>query len=240
MATKQGFNLSGKLGKEIHYTVNGVERVRTGPEHVIQPGTDIQKAHWDSFTAIVRLSSRMSDAAKIGLAYPARRKHTYPYLLFRSINKDCFTPVGDIDYPHVIISQGTVAQVDITSVNMQTIDKSCRRAVTITFAPCLQNGNANSDDEFYLFAYCPAYCKGVLFEPVPRIAGTHTVTLPADWFLSESSIDNVEHSNNQEAGIHLYAFLRCPGPTADTPEEDRPAAKSRRGQTSSTIYIPLS
>lgn len=220
MATKHGFNLSGKLGNDIHYTVNGVERVRTRPKHVNQPGTDTQKAHWGSFLDIVRLSSRMSDAAKIGLAYPARRKHTYPYLYFRSINKDCFTPEGDIDYPHVIISHGSVARIEITSVKIQAIDKSTCRAVTITFDPYLQCINANPYDEFYLFAYCPTRCEGVLYEPVPRIAGTHTITLPAD-------------------PCHLYAFLRCPGPTADTPQNARTSAKNLRDQTSSTIYIPL-
>lgn len=240
MAIKQESILSGKLGKEVHYPVKGVERVRTSPEHVNQPGTDTQKAHWGSFVDIVRLSSRMSDAAKIGMAYPARRKKSFPYLLFRSINKDCFTPEGNIDYPRVIISLGTVARVDITSVKIQTIDESYRRAVTITFDPCLQSSNANPDDELYLFAYCPSHCEGVLYEPVPRIASTHTAILPARWFLSEPSTNTVEPSNNQEVDIHLYAFLRCPGPTADTPPNACASARNRRGQTSTTIYIPLS
>lgn len=239
MATIKGSSLSGKVGKKIHYNVNGTERVRTSPEHVNQPGTDIQRAHWGAFTDIVRLSSQMSAAHKIGLAYPARRNHTYPYLHFRSINKDCFTPDGAIDYPRVIISYGTVARVDITSVKIQTIDESYRRAVTITFDPCLQSSNANPDDELYLFAYCPSHCEGVLYEPVPRIASTHTAILPARWFLSEPSANTVEPSNNQEVDIHLYAFLRCPGPTDATPTEARSSAKNRRGQTSTTIYIPL-
>ena len=138
------------------------------------------------------------------------------------------------------ISLGTVARVDITSVKIQTIDESYRRAVTITFDPCLQSSNANPDDELYLFAYCPSHCEGVLYEPVPRIASTHTAILPAGWFLSEPSANTVEPSNNQEVDIHLYAFLRCPGPTADTPPNARASARNRRGQTSTTIYIPLS
>lgn len=162
----------------------------------------------------------MSDAAKIGLAYPARRKHTYSYLLFRSINKDCFTPEGDIDYPRVIISHGTIARVDIISVKINATDNPNHRTVTITFAPCLQSSNAIPDDELYFFAYCPTRCEGVLYEPVPRIVSAHTITLPSN-------------------SCHLYAFLRCPGPTANTPQDARAAAKNRRGQTSSTIYIPL-
>lgn len=234
MATIKGSSLSGKVGKKIHYNVNGTERVRTSPEHVNQPGTDIQRAHWGAFTDIVRLSSQMSAAHKIGLAYPARRNHTYPYLHFRSINKDCFTPDGAIDYPRVIISYGTVARVDITSVKIQTIDESYRRAVTITFDPCLQSSNANPDDELYLFAYCPACLAGTLTEPVPRIAGSHTIALPSEW----PSVAP-EHPTGHAARIHLYAFLRCPGPTDATPTEARSSAKNRRGQTSTTIYIPL-
>jgi hypothetical protein len=234
MATKKGSSLSGKLGEKIHYNVNGTERVRTSPEHVNQPGTDIQRAHWGAFTDIVRLSSQMSAAHKIGLAYPARRNHTYPYLHFRSINKDCFTPDGAIDYPRVIISYGTVAPVVVTSVEIQAPDKSDRQTVTIHFDPCLSCSNSNPDDELYLFAYCPACLAGILTEPVPRIAGSHTVTLPSEW----PSVAP-EHPTGHAAGIHLYAFLRCPGPTDATPTEARSSAKNRRGQTSITIYIPL-
>lgn len=37
----------------------------------------------------------------------------------------------------------------------------------------------------------------------------------------------------------LYPFLRCPGVTPNTPEANLRSTKNRRGQTSSTIYIPL-
>lgn len=232
MATKKGSHLSGKLGKEIHYPVNGVERVRTCPEHVNQPGTDAQKAHWGSFVDIVRLSSYMKPAHIIGLDYPARRHKTYTYLLFRSINKDCFTPDGAIDYPHIILSNGTVARVGITSVKIHSIKKTNNWIVTITFDPCLQFGHANPDDELYLYAYCPARCAGVLSNPIPRIVGTHAITIPAEWFDTQSR-------NHKELFFHLYAFLRCPGSTENTPKEARTSAKNRRDQTSPTIYIPL-
>lgn len=239
MATKQGSHLRGKLGKEIHYPVNGVERVRTSPEHINQPGTDAQKAHWGAFTDIVRLSSHMKPAHTIGLDYPARRHNTYTYLHFRSINKDCFTSDGAIDYPSVILSYGTVARVDIISVKVHAIKKTNSRVITITFDPCLQCGNANPDDELYLYAYCSACCNGVLSKPVSRIAGTHTITLPAKWFDSLPVTQTIRQSHLHAIGIHLYAFLRCPGPTKHTPEDARASAKNRRGQTSPTIYIPL-
>ena len=239
MATKNGPHLNRKISKEVHYTVNGVERVRSCPEHINQPGTDLQKAHWGSFTDIVRLSSHMTDALKIGLDYPARRRHTQPYLHFRSINKDCFTPDGAIDYPHVILSAGTVAQVGVISVKTRTIKKTNSKKITITFDPCLQCGNANPNDELYLYAYFPACCAGILSDPVPRIAGTHTITLPADWFPPAPVTRTIRQSHLHAIGVHLYAFLRCPGPTKHTPEDARASAKNRRGQTSPTIYIPL-
>ncbi len=236
MATKKGYNLSGKLGDEIHYIVNGKARVRKLPEHVNQPGTELQKAQWNSFGGISRLSSHMAAALKIGLFYPARRKKTYPHLLFRHINKACSTSDGVIDYPRVILSDGTVAQVTITSVKIRAIQKTNNRKITVTFDPCLQCGNANPDDEFYLYAYCPARRKGILFDPVPRVVGTSTIILTADCFDSQTTAS----SSNNALPIHLYAFLRCPGPTADTPSNARASARNRRGQTSTTIYIPLS
>ena len=246
MATKHGSKLSGKLGDEIHYIVKGTERVRRRPKHVNQPGTKSQKKHWGDFIDIVRLSSHMTEAYQIGLHYSASRRHTYPYLLFRSINNDCFTPDGSIDYPRVILSQGSVERVSITSVKTRTSKKTTSRTVTITFNPCLQHGNAWPDDELYLYAYCPARCEGALYEPVPRIAGKVTVLLPDEWQQATPDVTALRAkapspslSHNQTAEVHLYAFLRCPGPTADTPASARTSAENHRGQTSSTIYIPL-
>lgn len=223
MATKKGNHLSGRLGREIHYNVDGVERVRTGPKHVHQPGTDPQKAHWGSFVDIVRLSSKMADAAEIGLAHPARKK-TKPYLLFRHINKKCFTPDGQIDYPNIILSHGAISRVGFTDIrlNKRSTNGKCR--LHLSFDPCLQVGIAHPDDELYLYAFCPSLGAGLLFEPVPREAGKLTVALPADWLKAE---------------VYLYAFLRCPGVTANTPEKYKPSARNRRGQTSPTHYIPL-
>ncbi len=223
MATKHGSLFRGRIGDKVYYVVDGKQRVRSVADHVANPRTDEQQSHRDGFADIVRLSSRMADAHTLGLHYIARRKRTRPYLYFRSINKDCFTPNGQIDYPRIILSYGSVARVDITSVKTQTIKRSDTQAITITFDPCLNCGNADPDDEFYLYAYCPPLGIGTLFRPVLRKSGTITVTLPKEWLLN----------------IHLYAFLRFPGPMSSTPEDDKPSAKNRRGHTSSTIYIPL-
>lgn len=234
MATKQGSKLSGKLGEEIHYIVYDKERVRKRPDHVSNPRTELQQAHRGAFADIARLSSHMTDALNIGLHYIARRKHTQPYLHFRSVNKDCFTSDGQIDYPRVVLSHGTIARVSILSIT-----QSDNQVITIVFDPCYGCGNANPNDEFYLFAYCPALSTGHLFEPVLRNARKLTVTLPDDWLQPALDAQTISNSGNHAFDIHFYAFLRHPGITCATPESEKPSAKSRRGQTSTTIYIPF-
>jgi hypothetical protein len=245
MATKHGDLLSGRIGDKIYYAVGGKQRVRSVSAHVANPRTDVQQSHRCNFIDIVRLSSHMKEAFTIGLHYIARRKGKEPYLYFRSINNDCCTHDGQIDYPRIILSYGSVARVGITSVKTQTVKRSGNQTITVTFDPYLNFSKADPDDEFYLYAYCPILGTGTLFRPVPRKSGTITVTLPTEWSHLEASIPDAEHTNTNSLThssnntIHLYAFLRYPGPNPLIPEDEQPSTKARRDQTSPTIYIPL-
>lgn len=213
MARIKGSVESGKIGNKILYTWHGRQCERTMPTHVANPQTEAQQSHRSAFAMISRLSSYMKEAHLVGLHWLSVKEKNSTYALFKHLNKDCFTSDGDIDYPRIIVSKGSVPMVDITSA---IIDKGI---LTLTFDSRHLGGNAT--DEFYLFVYCPALCTGRLVEPVSRSAGKLTTELPSEWLKAAPNTQAITQSNNQ--AIHLYAFLR-----------------STRGRTSDTIYRKLS
>lgn len=189
MAIVEGNLLRGRLGDKI-YSIDPItkkQKVRTAPKKIRNPKSDAQLKHRNSFVDIVRLSSYMTDAHSIGLHHHAKREHLRTYADFRRLNKDCFTAEGFIDYPNITLSYGTVARVTFTSAR---IDDA--HILHLTYDPSLSLGNAQPDDSLFLFVFCPAYSKGQLFDPVPRLQGSFSVELPAEW-----PADN----------LHLYAFL---------------------------------
>ena len=218
MARKQGDAESGKLGNKIYYTWHGRQCERSMPTSVANPQTEAQQAHRSNFAMVSKLSSYMKVAHLVGLHWHAIREHNSTYAIFRNLNKDCFTPDGEINLPRVIVSRGTVEQVEITSA---TIDKN---VLTVTFDNRVYGGR--STDEFFLFVYCPALCTGRLATPVPRSSGLVTAVLPPEWLhpaeLTQANTNTLTHSRTNAFPLHLYAFLR-----------------STRGRTSDTIYIPL-
>lgn len=212
MARKQGDTESGKLGNKILYKWHGRQCERSMPTSVANPQTEAQQAHRSNFAMISKLSSYMKAAHLVGLHWQAVREHNSTYAIFRQLNKDCFTPDVEIDLARVIVSRGSVEQVEITSA---AIDKG---VLTVTFDSRVYGGKAT--DEFFLFVYCPALCIGRLAIPVPRTAGIVTAVLPDEWLNAAPNAATFPHSDNQ--GLHLYAFL-----------------KGSKGRTSDTIYFAL-
>ena len=216
MARKYGDTESGKLGNKIYYTWHGRQCERSMPTHVSNPQTAEQQSHRNAFATISKLSSYTKEAHLIGLHWLAVREHNSTYALFRKLNKDCFTPEGDIDYPHIIVSKGSVPMVAITSAGISD------GLLSVTFDSRPYGGAAT--DQLYLFVYCPALCAGRLATPVPRSAGKVTALLPDEWLQTAAASDNTNtfclapqetrsatteeqtHSHNQT--FHLYAFLR--------------------------------
>ncbi len=214
MARKYGDSESGKLGNKIYYTWYGRQCERSMPTSVANPKTEAQQAHRSNFAMISKLSSYMKEAYLVGLHWQAVREHNSTYAIFRQLNKDCFTPDGEIDLPRVIVSRGSVESVKITSATITD------GVITVTFDPRPYGGAAT--DTFYLFVYCPALCTGRLATPVPRSSGLLTAILPEEWLHpAESTQANTLPSNNTFT-LHLYAFLR-----------------STRSRTSDTIYLVL-
>lgn len=189
MATVHGNIIKGTIGDRV-YSFDPVSRqqvVRRKPKKVRNPKTEAQQAHRNAFVDIVRLSSHMTEAHRLGLRRHAQRERLRTYTYFRRVNKDCFTPDGFVDYPRVVLSYGPVGLVVVNEV---LVDAD--HVLRLTFDACLKQANALANDAFHLFVYCPARGAGILAPPVPRSAGALTFPLPSDW---------------PSDGLHLYAFL---------------------------------
>lgn len=212
MATKHGSSESGKLGDKIYYNWHGRQCERAMPTRVANPRTEAQQAHRGNFAMVSKLSSYMKGAHLVGLHWHAVREKNSTYALFRQLNKDCFTPDGEIDLARVIVSRGTVESVVITSAGIAD------GVLTVTFDGHAYGGAAT--DDFYLFVYCPALCTGRLATPVSRATGRVTAVLPEEWLNPAESTQAIPQSDSQ--AIHLYAFLR-----------------TSRGRTSDTIHLSL-
>lgn len=185
MARIQGNSETGKLGNKIYYTWHGRQCERSMPTHVANPRTEAQQAHRSNFAQISKLSSYMKEAHLVGLHGQAVREKNSTYALFKRINKDCFTPDGEIDYPRIVVSKGSVRKASIISVTVAD------GLLTVIFDGYVYGGAAT--DRLFLFVYSPALCAGFLADPIPRSAGRITVDLPTEWLGQP---------------LHLYAFLQ--------------------------------
>ena len=169
------------------------------PTSVANPRTEAQQAHRGNFGMISSFSSSMKEAHLVGLHGYAQRKKVSTHNLFIQLNKDCFTPDGDIDFPRVIVSRGSVESVKITSASIGYASTG-EPQVLVSFDGRAYGGAAT--DEFFLFVYSPALCAGRLATPVPRSSGSVSVIVPEEWL---------------DKPLHLYAFLRStPSRTSDT------------------------
>lgn len=180
MARIQGNSETGKLGNKIYYKCE-----RSMPTHVANPRTEAQQAHRSNFAQISKLSSYMKEAHLVGLHGQAVREKNSTYALFKRINKDYFTPDGEIDYPRIVVSKGSVRKASITSVTVAD------GLLTVIFDGYVYGGAAT--DMFFLFVYSSALCTGFLADPIPRSTGRITVDLPTEWLGQP---------------LHLYAFLQ--------------------------------
>lgn len=195
MAKCSGEKLSGKVGKVIHSSWNGRPYTRSMPESVANPRTEAQQSHRIAFAEISRLSSAMKEGHTKGLHWHAVRQKLNTHSVFKKLNKDCYGPDG-IDYPHILISKGSVSKVNITVAN---IDKSGN--VHVEFHdPC--PADTNIHDKFFLYVFCPDQREGHFAKPVERTVGVVDAQIPESW---------------QGHPLHLYAFMKeAKGKTSDT------------------------
>ncbi|MBQ3850622.1 MAG: hypothetical protein II751_00740 [Bacteroidales bacterium] len=199
MATQENNLVRGSIGGWI-YSVDPVTKkqvIRRKPKKVRNPQTPAQESHRAAFIDIVRLSSRMTEAHLIGLHRHAQRMKLRTYADFRHLNRDCFIPDGQIDYPRVVLSRGPVAPVFVRQLQLGDDGR-----LLLAFEPCLGQPDAAPDDELYLFVYDAASGAAFLAPPVRRSAGALDLRLPDEC---------------AGARRHIYAFLRDrKGRTSDT------------------------
>lgn len=185
MAVYRGEKKRGKLGDEIYSSWNGRDYVRRRPVSVANPQTEAQQSHRNAFAEISRLSSAMKKAHNVGLHWQAVRQKLNTHSVFKSLNKNCYGPDG-IDYPHVSISHGNVPKVSIESAEV-----NAKGVVEVRFTPSLMSDD--SDDQFFLYVFCPDLRDGHFAKPVTRSTGVVCAEILPDW---------CGHI------LHLYAFMK--------------------------------
>lgn len=186
MARLKGIMPSGKLGNVVFCTRNGRTYLRAKPKRVRQPKSDAQKAHWAAFGLMAKLSSDMSDAHKVGLAYMAKMDQQNTHSTFRHMNKAFVTAEG-VDYDHLHVSLGRVAPANILSA---TLDKKGLLHVEFGSDPELSRCGSH---RAYLFAYCPERHESAMNSSAKRKDGKVEMELPAKW---------------KGHDVHLYLFMR--------------------------------
>lgn len=233
--------------------------VRQYKSKVKNPRTPAQQSRRSNFGLISTLSSKMTEAHKIGLHIYAQRHKLYTYTAFRSLNSQCFTPEGEIDFPNLTLSSGNIAPITITSVHLDTPAANPQSEnlptdnLQSTNLPAtnLQSDNLQSDN-----TYDPAAT------PTPTaIPTTDPPTTTATRLLHITYDPNLPLANaSPDDQLFLFAYCHTlqagrlfgpyPRPAASIviplPAE-WPSAhthlyaffRGKRLQTSNTIYIPL-
>lgn len=219
--------------------------VRHNKKKVKNPKTQAQQSRRSNFGQISTLSSKMTEAHKIGLHLYAQRNKLYTYTAFRSLNSQCFTPEGEINFPRITLSSGNIAPVIFTSV---TLDGPITDKPTST--PTTNSKPTSTDKP----TSTPTHDQPASEIDSPTNAGTRLLHLTYDpnQLLSNASPNDqlfifvychtlqIGHLHGPyprlaetitiplpaewpTAHTHLYAFLR-----------------GNRLRTPNTIYIPLS
>lgn len=186
---------SSKLGKMIDSSWLGRPYQRRMPETVANPRTEAQQAHRTAFGEVSKLSAAMREAHEEGLHWKAIRDRLNTPSVFKKLNKDCYGPDG-IDYSRVKISYGSVSQVKIIAVGVDTLGN-----VHVEFHDHYVT-EKNKTDQFWLFVFCPDLREGHFARPVERTVGVVDAMIEESW---------------QGHELHLYAFMKnAKGQTSDT------------------------
>lgn len=231
MARKQGDSESGKLGNKIYYTWHGRQCERSMPTSVANPQTEAQQAHRSNFAMVSKLSSYMKEAHLIGLHWHAIREHNSTYAIFRQLNKDCFTPDGEIDLPRIIVSRGSVERVEITSASIDD------NVLTVTFDSRAYGGKAT--DVFFLFVYCPALCTGRLATPVLRSAGLVTAVLPPEWLNPTEPTPPKTFRQSLKQTVRHFTSTLSSAPPALAPPTPSTSRCPKRHASRRSIYLSV-
>ena len=191
---KQRFGINdgyrGTVGTVIGYQWRGQWCLRARPRSVRNPRTAAQQMNRTLFKEVVRYAATLKGTLRIGLHGKAVEAHMTECNLFAHINKECFALDGDgrlaVDYEGLEVSRGPLAPVGFGE---PTMTDDC---ITVPFEKNPLHARAESDDEVFLFALCPALGASLLSSPAYRRSKSVSLLLPDEW---------------QGHEVHLYGFV---------------------------------
>lgn len=179
----------GTVGTVIGYQWRGKWCLRSRPRFVRNPRTPKQMAARGIFSSASRLASRMHSVLRLGMRGEAMKMHRTECNHFMSLNAPYFSLVDSqlqVDYENLLVAVGPVAPVGFGT---PTSDASL---ITIPFERNPLHLSSSSDDEVYLYAWCPELQQGILSIPAYRRQRQVTISLPDNWVGLE---------------VHLYGFV---------------------------------
>ncbi len=179
----------GTVGTVIGYQWRGKWCLRSRPRFVRNPRTPKQMAARGIFSSASRLASRMHSVLRLGMRGEAMKMQRTECNHFMSLNAPCFSLVDSqlqVDYENLLVAVGPVAPVGFGT---PTSDASL---ITIPFERNPLHLSSSSDDEVYLYAWCPELQQGILSIPAYRRQRQVTISLPDNWVGLE---------------VHLYGFV---------------------------------
>lgn len=209
----------GTVGPVIGYQWRGRWCLRARPRHVYNPQTAAQQEHRMLFRDMVQLAGRMKVALRVGLRTAALEEHLTECNLFVKMNKDCFTPQG-VDFGALEISRGSVAPVAFTTAE---VDED--NVLHATFEKNPLRLRANSDDEVFVYAFCPSLSQGCLSAPVYRRNKQIHMMLPDEWAGRLVVFYAFVRDYRQETSDTISLFDGMSEP--ETPSEEAPQATPR-------------
>ena len=170
---------SGKVGPVVGYIRKGYAGMRAYRRHR-GPSTIEQQRIQLRFLELTKLANPFAPAYRTGLYKTAKGKDVSDYNVFIEKNFAAVsaTPglTTTVDFSKMVLAEGKLPPVLFARPDLTT-----PQTVSATFQPMLEVEETTSQDQVYLFVYCPSLEMGVMSAPAERSTGHVSATVPAAW-----------------------------------------------------------
>ena len=191
----------GKVGQVIGRVWNGIYYMAAVPSSVKNPKTTAQRKVRARFAQLGRLAQQFRSAILYG--FKGVKKMTV-YDRFVQLNWPQVTATGpdsvEVNYGMLKCAEGKLAGVAFGTVDY---GETHHLTISVQMDGSIGGYGADTDDDIYLFAYCPDLEMGALSAPVKRSATAVTLALPSSW---------------DGQTVHLYGFARSSAANAIGPD----------------------
>ena len=167
--------LSGKVGREIHYTRFGREYVRHVPTHYNDRKSEAQLRVRELFKTRQRVSALLGIILQRGLTTEAHKAGMIETCYFSRLNNNLFVYEDGkvyVDYPALLVAKGPLPEVEITGFQHEGLH------IDVTFIPNLDHSKASRDDVVHFYAVSPQADFCDLMASVMRVSGHASFDLP--------------------------------------------------------------